>query len=77
MIKITVLKFTVFKPLKAYPKVPPNILDLIKEVGGHPFRPLNFWEGVSTTCMRAMSIGITKMACYNEIKVNLELKNFF
>ena len=48
--------------------VPPPFFKLVPEVGGSPFRVRNFYEGVSTTVTRAMGIGITKMAVYNEVK---------
>lgn len=53
---------------QGYKKKPPPLKELIFEVGGKPFKLANFYEGLSTTVLRAMSIGITKMACYNEVK---------
>ncbi|CAG5113623.1 Oidioi.mRNA.OKI2018_I69.chr2.g7713.t1.cds [Oikopleura dioica] len=53
---------------QGYVGKPPQFHRLIVEVGGTPFKLRNFYEGVSTTVVRAMSIGITKMAVYNEVK---------
>jgi hypothetical protein len=62
-----------FKPknlvrAQASSTVPPPFFQLVKEVAGNPIRLRNFYEGCGTTVSRAMSIGITKMAVYNEVK---------
>lgn len=48
--------------------IPSPFFKLIREVGGSPLSIKPFYEGVGTTVTRAMSIGITKMAVYNEVK---------
>jgi len=48
--------------------IPSPFFTLIRDVGGSPFKITNFYEGGTTTVVRAMSIGIAKMAVYNEVK---------
>ena len=53
---------------QGYPTKPPRLPALFREVGGSPFRVKAFYEGMGTIVVRAMILGATKMAFYNEVK---------
>lgn len=53
---------------QGYQGKPPPLYKLIKQVGGTPIKWGNYYEGIGTSVVRAMSIGITYVAVYNEVK---------
>jgi len=53
---------------QGYAGKPPSFPKLVAEVGGKPFKVKAFYEGTGTIVTRALVLGATKMAVYNEIK---------